>query len=429
MRQAFYFSPDEQGYSVPATCNQTRPFLCPSPRVSRERFSCISADQIGDTHIDCAGAIDESNTLEHCSLPSAMLGYNFRCLSTNTCIPYWLHCFGNNRCPNQSDDDHWCSRSQRTSEGISPEDALCFNGRLFKGGRCNKHFQCPFWEDEYMCDYSTTLSQGTTVPYREQKASQARSASHSLRLSRYPPDAKITLLKADFIANKQSLNNRPSSSFSLSPFWCNRGLGALLSNGSIVCFCPPQYFGDKCQYQTNRVSVLLSLDLSQSIYHRSDIDSAILLKVLLLFLFNNQTLMRHEFHLRPALDITSSTQKKMATHFLYSHSAWFRQHRAERHNNRSSLTNTHPFSMRIEIYETQRSETPALVGVWRYPIYFDDLPVFRLAKVLRLSIVESTSHAGAVIQYFHLDSKSVCLILVHQQAVQRLSGTIEFYDD
>lgn len=144
MRQAFYFSPDEQGYSVPATCNQTRPFLCLSPRISGERFSCNSSDQIGDSHIDCAGAIDKSNTFKHCSVPPAMLGYHFRCLSTNTCIPYSLHCSANNRCPNQSDDDYWCSRSQPTSERISPRDALCSNGQLFPGDRCIKHFQCPF---------------------------------------------------------------------------------------------------------------------------------------------------------------------------------------------------------------------------------------------------------------------------------------------
>ena len=569
MQQASYSSPDEQGYSVATTCNQTRPFLCPSPRASQERFLCISFDQIGDQHVDCAGAIDESNTLEHCSLPSTMLGHNFRCLSTNTCIPYSLHCWNNNRCPNRSDDEHWCSRFQPSPpEGISPRDALCFNGFLFEGGRCNKYFQCPFWEDEYMCDY-LTFSQGTSVPYREQKESRVRSASNTLRLSRYPPDGNVTLLKPDSIGTTQSRNNGPSSSSSLSPFWCNRGLGALLSNGSIVCFCPPHYFGDKCQYQTNRVSLVLSLDLSQSIYHRSDIDPTILLKVLVLFLFNNQTLMRHQFHLRPALDVSSSTQKKMTTHFLYSQSAWFRHHRLQRHHNRSNLINTHPHSIHIELYETRRSEPPARVGVWRYPIYFDDLPVFRLAKVLRLprsadhrnpclsspcdadreechslindphsnfvclckanftgencseedsrclhgycapgslcmsnyrsllrgddsplclcpsdrygdqcsiehdgclsspclnngscfpasqldqvmcvctkeyfgpkcewkrshlrlSIVESSSHTGAVIQYFHLDSTSLDLILVHQQVFQRFPRWIEFYDD
>ena len=94
--------------------------------------------------------------------------------------------------------------------------------------------------------------------------------------------------------------------------------------------------------------------------------------------------------------------------------------------------------------------------VWRYPIYFDHLPVFRLGKVLRLtrsiddrnpclslrgelhwrelcrrrlSIGKSSLHAGAVIQFFHLHSTPLDLILVHQQIVQRLATKIEFYDN
>ena len=101
--------------TVLTSCNQTRSFLCPSPRASRERIACIRLDQIGDQHIDCAGAIEERNTFTDCSQPLAMLGLNFLCLSTNTCIPYWLHCWINTRCPNRSDDEHWCSRPNGTS--------------------------------------------------------------------------------------------------------------------------------------------------------------------------------------------------------------------------------------------------------------------------------------------------------------------------
>ena len=384
LQQALEGTSDSQGYSVPTTCNKTRPFLCPSPQASRERFSCISLDQIGDQHIDCAGAMDEPNTLTHCSHSSTMLGHNFRCLSTNTCIPYWLHCSNNNRCPNRSDDEHWCDRPTPTWSPITPRDALCFDGQVFRYGRCNGEVDCQSGEDEYMCDIWSSF-QEISVPYREWKESRARSVQHTLRLPRYPTDTNITLCQTDSPFPTPPADN----SSSLSPFWCNRGLGAFLSNGSIVCFCPPQYFGDKCQYQADRVSLLLSLDLSQSIYHRSNNDPATLLRVLLLFFFENQTLMTHQFHLRPAVDVTiiqkTNKMKKMITHFLYPHSSAFRDHRLQRLNNRSHLIHTQPFSIGIEIYETRRSQQqPTLVAVWRYPISFDHLPVFRLAKVLRL---------------------------------------------
>ena len=567
LHQVSMHGPDAQSYSMPTTCNRTRPFLCPSPRASRYRTSCISLEQIGDRKIDCAGGIDERNTIKHCSHSSSMLGLNFRCLSTNTCIPYWMHCWKNNRCPNRSDDEHWCYRRNQTSTSLTPGDALCFDGEIYRNGRCNGAPDCQYHEDEYMCDYAS-LSRGTSLPYREGKESVARSARRILRLSRYPTDANITLLNHHSPSSVEPLEDLSENSFStsLSPYWCNRGLGILLSNDSIVCFCPPQYFGDKCQYQTDRLSVLLSLDLSQSIY-RSGSDPEILLKVLVLFLFKNQTLMTHEFHVRPALQFRSkqkNQKKKMIVHFLYSQSASFREHRLQRLKNRSSLINIHPYSIRIEIYETRRSKSPSLIAIWQYPIHFDYLPVFRLAKILhlpgsvdhrnpcssslchydheechplvndrstnvclckpnftgencsrpnlqclngycasgslcksnyqgddsllclcpsdrsgdrcdlehdaclanpclnggscfpasqpdqvicfctmeyfglncqwkrshlRLSLVDSSSHAGAVLQYFHLDSTSLHLILVDQQAVERLPSWIESYDD
>ena len=297
----------------------------------------------------------------------------------------------NNRCPNRSDDEHWCDRPTLTWTVITRKDALCFDGQVFENGRCNGEVDCQSGEDEYMCDIWSSF-QEIFLPYREWKESRTRSAKHTLRLTRYPTKVKIK----SFAHHQSTLTStttpahRVLDSFSsLSPFWCNRALGAFLSNGSIVCFCPPQYFGDKCQYQADRVFVSLSLDLSRSIYHRSDTDSTILLKVLLLFFFENQTLMTHQFHLRPAVDMSiiqkTNKMKKMITHFLYPHSSAFRDHRLQRLNNRSHLIHTQPFSIGIEIYETRRSQQqPTLVAVWRYPISFDHLPVFRLAKVLRL---------------------------------------------
>jgi hypothetical protein len=55
----------------------------------------------------------------------------------------------------------------------------------------------------------------------------------------------------------------------LVPYWCNRGIGIYGSNNSIVCFCPPQYYGDKCQYHNDRLTVLIRLNLSQSVYIES----------------------------------------------------------------------------------------------------------------------------------------------------------------
>lgn len=94
--------------------------------------------------------------------------------------------------------------------------------------------------------------------------------------------------------------------------------------------------------------------------------------------------MSHEFHVRPALEDTSTVYKKFIT-FPYSCSARFRQHR---YTNRSDIIHSHPYSIRIEAYEMNMKGTSFLMAVWQYSIMFDYLPIFHLAKVLHLSMID-----------------------------------------
>ena len=169
---------------IPSNCNSTGLFFCLSSRSSNRVISCIDQSQLGDNVIDCAGAIDETNTLQQCSERS-MLGYNFRCPSTNTCIPYFHHCQENFRCPNRTDDAHWCDLQLNRPPNCSGErDFLCLNGQCFQDGRCNNGLQCPYGEDEYMCDYRSPF-QGTITPYRAGKeaiAGTMQNASFQLPL-------------------------------------------------------------------------------------------------------------------------------------------------------------------------------------------------------------------------------------------------------
>ena len=150
------------------TCDSTGLFFCLSSTIASQQFSCINQSQLGDHQVDCAGAIDEINTLQQCSQRS-MLGYNFRCPSTNTCIPYYLHCQKGFRCPNLTDDAQWCDREhERPSKCSGEKDFLCFNGQCARNGRCNLSLECKFGEDEYMCDYPSSTQQ-KFIPYRAGK--------------------------------------------------------------------------------------------------------------------------------------------------------------------------------------------------------------------------------------------------------------------
>jgi len=86
--------PDNKLEMLFSSCNRTHPLPCLSPHPTQEH-TCLSLDRIGDGKIDCGGAIDERNTLEHCTRPSVMLGHDYKCLSTNTCIPSLFSCWTN----------------------------------------------------------------------------------------------------------------------------------------------------------------------------------------------------------------------------------------------------------------------------------------------------------------------------------------------
>ena len=73
---------------------------------------------------------------------------------------------------------------------------------------------------------------------------------------------------------------------------------------------------------------------------------------------------------------------KQRFYLLYSRSVTGLSHRQRRYLNRADVANNHPYSVHFDIYALQRNETVEL-GSFHYPIYFDYLPAFRLATVLR----------------------------------------------
>ncbi|CAF4037537.1 unnamed protein product, partial [Rotaria sp. Silwood2] len=369
-------------------CNLTTEFPCFPVNVSISlsnltfNQSCISQHKIGDGHIDCYGAIDERNTLEVCHQPT-MLGYNFKCMSTHQCIPYWRHC-SIDRCNTTSDDRFWCDLWQNSSSCDEISDSVCFNGTCVKKGRCNRIPQCYFGEDEYMCDYES-ISNWINIPYRKEKHVTGKNVAQKLRLIQFPINAKVTKSIKHSSSVTQTTPTTTISSNTTSSFiayWCNRGVGIEMYNNSIACFCPPQYYGDKCQFHADRIILLLHLNLSQPIY-TVDSEIQIVLKMVVLFLFKNEIIMNHLFHVRPVAEIFVYTKKMI--HFLYSRSSQSLQHKRERYFNQSNIINHHPYSIRIEMYERKDTGEPELMAVWQYPVYFDYLPVFHLAKVLRLT--------------------------------------------
>ncbi|UJR17797.1 hypothetical protein I4U23_004696 [Adineta vaga] len=93
-------------------CNLTIEYPCLPINISEYSNNvrpCIELKSIGNGHIDCIGGYDERNVIEHCVRSGTALGYDFKCVSSNTCIPYANIC--KDRCLH-SEDEYMCDRQQ-----------------------------------------------------------------------------------------------------------------------------------------------------------------------------------------------------------------------------------------------------------------------------------------------------------------------------
>ncbi|UJR07018.1 hypothetical protein I4U23_011306 [Adineta vaga] len=344
--------------------------------------SCISLEKVGNGHPDCLGALDERNTIEYCNHRS-MLGYAFQCLSTKTCIDFYDVCIV--RCPNIIDDERMCAGLTDSDNCTEANDFRCWNGTCIRNGWCNQKSDCSHGEDEYYCRISNLERETVASNYRSQKENIVSTASKYLNLPMFPYKIKtisnISIPNSTTSETVKSIDivNKISSPIA---YICNRGVGIYSYNESIACFCPEQYYGDKCQFYNDRLTVILSLDISTFKYPMNT-NTTLVLKMLVLFSYENQILAIKQFHVRPAIEITSP--KKQIIRFLYSRTNTSLEKKRQRYFNQSNIIHEHPYSVQIEAYELNQNENPLFISVWKYPIYFDYLPSFRLVKILRLN--------------------------------------------
>jgi hypothetical protein len=70
-------------------------------------------------------------------------------------------------------------------------------------------------------------------------------------------------------------------------------------------------------------------------------------------------------------------------YLLYSRSVQMLEHKKGRYFNRSDVINNHPYSVHFDVFTLEKNNSVEEIGSWHYPIYFDYLPAFRLAVVLK----------------------------------------------
>ena len=241
-------------------CNTSTEYPCLLINFSRpsdifKTRPCINISQIGDNIIDCLGGFDEKNTLvDHDEM--YQLGFTFQCRSSSSeHINDENLCTSSSRCRNQNDDLPLCG--DRNENCSHSKDFLCINGSCIANGRCDGNIDCQYAEDEYWCNPNKL--QTKFKKYRASKRENRINTKKHIALPRYPSGMNAT--EESIEAEQERLVKRdiPTQSNSLKPeLMCNRGVAVLHYTNTTICFCPPSYYGEYCEYYSDRSDKLCS---------------------------------------------------------------------------------------------------------------------------------------------------------------------------
>ncbi|CAF1048431.1 unnamed protein product, partial [Didymodactylos carnosus] len=315
-------------------------------------FGCIPIQKAGDGVIDCLGATDER--MGHCRsrfpLDSEFNGESgkvrYRCMNSSHCIRPQDLCDRRQTCSFEDDEaicpwlkETLCQREQTFS---CKDSRLCININLM---RCNGIIDClPDGEDEWFCDITE---------------------KHVLRefslvgINQYPGTHKSSrdlVKKKDLIITPK--HRSVQGQYNNKDLWlCYRGIFLESKNlpSRIKCLCPPSYYGERCQYQSRRITLFLQVQTLNTFKSDSHLSKL----VCYLFNTNNAVVSSEEIIHSP---YNQSTHKHIIS---LSHA----------HTNVSSI--------RIDAYIVSRYSVD-YQSSWYFPVKFSFLPVNRLAYHLIL---------------------------------------------
>lgn len=342
---------DEENCLTPQLCSpQTLP--CVSPY--NYTFSCLSASQVGNGHIDCLGAADERQFCRN-EISTKTTDEGF-CCRDGACLSIYDLCNGEKHCLLEIDkafcEDHNYTYSHTFEFSLNiMKKALC-HLKLIK--------KIPF-----------SLETSSEYPLLNKRASR--------RIIHQPVEQQsMKNFMVDELVN------------STWPWLCNHGLYVRHwlgnNNFSYKCFCSPGYYGELCQYQNQRVSFTADVRTlnSQGIY------------TILVILFDDDE-DREEINSYQLFIPTTiiRCQRHFNTYLTYS----------RRPKNISKT-----YSVRVDVFD--KTNLTYLVS-WHFSIPFSFLPVNRMAVILDIPAHHIASPTnctlicdhGKCMKYFNKDKE------------------------
>ncbi|CAF1445939.1 unnamed protein product [Adineta ricciae] len=324
------------------------------------RIGCLPLSRAGDGTVDCLGGSDEQKDCFTSDGWSHAYRFDFRCLNSTECIDAIHFCNTARKCP-LGDDENFCAS---TVPGVDYSSTLC---KLDASKRNDV--------ENFFCAWTRTRPRIPQFNFRLENAT-----THRLSLTNF--EVPSAPRNEEFSLSTKIVKHRH----------CHRGLRIRIrmDNGSDddACLCSPSYYGDRCQYQNQRVSLTIQIRVA------SDWQSVFTFTVKLID-DNDGTIESHDFiDYLPIRDCND----KVNLNLLFASRP------------KSSLKN---YSVRIDGFNRM---TMTHRASWIFPLRFAFLPVYRLAALLKVPVIqifalqpcEPSCEHGQCLIYANSPSVSFC---------------------
>ncbi|CAF1473302.1 unnamed protein product [Adineta steineri] len=297
------------------------------------KLSCLPIAGAGDDVDDCLGGTDERTkyyvvrkTLWN------LVSYKFHCSNSTKLINIYQLCDSIRDCP------------------LNDDESFCRNATSAQYKMCNIPIESMTDVEKFFCILSIAIIRPPQVNFKLKN------------LLTYPLQfvtddtsaAPTTRTKTRSITKERTI--RLSSNYER---LCNRGrlirVQMNVNISTLSCLCPPSYYGDRCQYQNQRVSLTLQIRLS------SDLRSVF---IFFISLFDNEKNIQSYDYIEYLP--MRYCRSKFNIYLLYS----------TRPKNLSEI-----YSVQIDAFNQLGLKYR---GSWIFPLRFSFLPVHRLSVLLRV---------------------------------------------
>jgi hypothetical protein len=198
-------------------------------------MSCLAIVQAGDGIDNCIGGTDESK--EYAQLDYSYFEYKFHCWNDTTLITNRELCNGKKEC-RYNDDEILCNHPEFL-------ESFCLWPKPLRTD-----------VEDFFCDFITVRKRWLTV-FKLNNIS-----TYPLWLVNNNTTAiSSTWTDPDLIDEDEIIFVTYDDIW-----WCNQGIPIRIqmdiNRSELFCLCPPSYYGIKCQYQSQRVSLTLQIRVS-----------------------------------------------------------------------------------------------------------------------------------------------------------------------